>query len=398
MDEREKGGLTSPLAGLRVVDFTNVMAGPVCTRLLADMGAEVIKIEPPEGDHARTRPPIRDGQSAHFAHLNCGKKSVDLDLKKPDGKAAAIALCLKADVVVENWRPGVADRLGLGYDALSALKPDIVYCAISGYGRTGPNAHLPAFASIVEARSGFSLAQMALDGADRPQNSGIMLGDTLSGVWAFSGIQTALVQRERTGKGALVDVAMHDCMLFSLVYEVHEAQFGKSIRRVHVPVRTRDGYMQVPPITERNYVDLCNATGHLEWLEDTRFNTVQGRNVNWFELLALVESWTSRHTSAECEAILSRAGVPHATFRTAAEAMDDPHAAARGSIAAIDYAGGSYRLPNAGFRMPGHDIDARNYVPAFGADSAEVLGSLLGYTKAQIEACRRANPEADNGV
>lgn len=384
----EEDQLRSPLEGLLVVDFTNVMAGPVCTRLLADMGADVIKIEPPEGDHGRSRPPIREGHSAHFAHLNCGKKSVDLNLKTPEGKAAALALCAKADVVVENWRPGVADRLGLGYGALSQINPDVVYCAISGYGQTGPNARLPAFASIVEARSGYSLAQMALDNGNRPQNSGIMLGDTLSGVWAFAGIQTALVQRERTGKGALVDVAMHDCMLFSLVYEVHEAQFGKSIRRVHVPVRTSDGYMQAPPITERNFVDMCRATGHPEWLDDPRFNSVQGRNENWFELLALVESWTSQHTSAECEDVFNRAGVPNATYRTAGEAMDDPHAAARGSITSIDYGAGPYRLPNAGFRMPGYNVDARNYVPGFGADAATVLGELLGYGPAEIDACR----------
>jgi CoA:oxalate CoA-transferase len=380
--------LPAPLAGIRVVDFTNVMAGPVCTRLLADMGAEVIKVEPPEGDHSRTRPPMRDGYSAHYAHLNCGKKSVALDLKTAAGKQAALDLCMVADVVVENWRPGVAARLGLGYERLSAERPGIVYCAISGYGQIGPNAQLPAFASIVEARSGFSLAQMKLDGADKPQNSGIMLGDTLSGVWAFSGIQTALVQRERTGKGVLVDVAMHDCMLFSLIYECHEAQFGQSIRRVHIPVRTRDGYMQVPPVTERNFHDLARAIGHEEWITDPRFASVQGRNVNWFELLGLIEEWTRERTTDECEAILILAGVPCARFRTVTEAMRDPHLAARGTISTIRDGGGSYDLPNAGFRMPGHDIDAKPDVAGFDQHAEQVLGGILGYSAQMIADCR----------
>src|SRR4051812_22191016 len=176
-----------PLDGIRVIDFTNVMAGPICTRLLADMGAEVIKIEPPEGDHSRTRHPIRNGRSIHYAHINCGKKSVALDLKSKAGKNAAVELCMRSDIVVENWRPGVSARLGLDYKTLSAKKPQIIYCAVSGYGQLGPNAMLPAFASLVEAKSGFSLAQMKLDSADKPQISGLMLGDTLSGVWAFAG-------------------------------------------------------------------------------------------------------------------------------------------------------------------------------------------------------------------
>jgi crotonobetainyl-CoA:carnitine CoA-transferase CaiB-like acyl-CoA transferase len=380
--------LPAPLAGIRVIDFTNVMAGPVCTRLLADMGAEVIKVEPPEGDHSRTRPPIRNGFSAHYAHLNCGKKSVALDLKSVAGRKAALDLCMVSDVVVENWRPGVAARLGLGYEELNAAHPEIVYCAISGYGQTGPNAQLPAFASIVEARSGFSLAQMKLDGADKPQNSGIMLGDTLSGVWAFSGVQTALVQRERTGKGALVDVAMHDCMLFSLIYECHEAQFGPSIRRVHIPVRTRDGYMQVPPITERNFHDLARAIGREEWIRDPRFASVEGRNVNWFELLRLIEDWTKERTTEECEAILIPARVPCARFRTVAEAMRDPHLAERGTITTIKDGGGTYMLPNAGFRMPNHDIDAKPDVADFDEDAEAVLGDILGYSAEQIADCR----------
>jgi CoA:oxalate CoA-transferase len=378
---------TGPLDGIRVLDFTNVMAGPICTRLLADMGAEVIKIEPPEGDHSRTRHPLRNGYSVHFAHLNCGKKSLALDLKSAAGKAAALELCKRSDVVVENWRPGVSARLGLDYDSLSKLKADIIYCAISGYGQKGPNALLPAFASLVEAKSGFSLAQMKLDKADKPQISGLMLGDTLSGVWAFAGVQTALVQRERTGRGCMVDLAMHDSMLFSLVYECHEAQFGQSIRRSHVPLRTTDGYMQVPPITERNFRDVAKATGHLEWLQDARFNSTEGRNQNWYPLLGAIEEWTQQRTTAECEATLMAAGVPCASYRTVTDAMKDPHLAVRGTIATIIDGGGEYKLPNAPFQIPGVATHARSRVADFSQDEEAILGGILGYSKEQIAAC-----------
>ena len=152
-----------PLSGIRVLDFTVVMSGPYCTRLLADMGAEVIKIEPPEGDHKRAVPPTRNGHSTPFAQVNAGKKSVVLDLKTAAGKKAAQTLARHSDVVVENWRPGVASRLGLAYPVLSAVRPDLVYCALSGFGQTGPEAGRPAYAPIIHAASGFDMAQMRYD-------------------------------------------------------------------------------------------------------------------------------------------------------------------------------------------------------------------------------------------
>jgi len=382
------GEVEGPLSGIRVLDFTNVMAGPICTRLLADMGAEVIKVEPPNGDHSRARHPIRQGYSIHYAHLNCGKKSIALDLKSPDGRKAAFQLCQHAQVVVENWRPGVAARLGLDYSSMAKAKPDIVYCSVSGYGQTGPNALLPGLASIVEARSGFSMAQMKLDGAEKPQTSGLMLGDSVSGIWAFAGVQTALLKKERTGKGSWVDLSMHDSMLFSLIYEFHEAQFGESIRRSHVPLRTEDGYIQVPPVTEKNFVDTANATGHPEWIKDERFASVKGRNDNWFELLDTIEKWTRERSTKECESVLMNAGVPCAGYRTVDEAIADPHTLARGSISKLDFGGETYCLPNVPFQISESRTHARNRVAQFNENAEEVLGGILGYTKEQIDACQ----------
>ncbi|MDT7663610.1 MAG: CoA:oxalate CoA-transferase, partial [Pseudonocardiales bacterium] len=168
----------SVLSGIRVLDFTSVMAGPFCTRLLADLGAEVIKVEPPEGDHIRGRPPLRnspDGaHSSYFGQLNCGKRSIVLDLKKPDGVAAARRLAAVADVMVENFRPGVMARFGLDHDTLAPDNPRLVYCSISGYGQTGPSAELPAYAPVIHAASGYEMAHLAYQpGRTRPDYCGI---------------------------------------------------------------------------------------------------------------------------------------------------------------------------------------------------------------------------------
>lgn len=381
-----------PLTGIRVLDFSSIMAGPVCTRLLADMGAEVIKVETPEGDHGRTRYPFSNGHSIHFAHLNCGKKSVCLDLKSEEGKQAALALARVSDIVVENWRPGVSARLGLDYDTLRALRPDIIYCAISGYGQTGPNAKLPAFASLVEAMSGFALSQMRLDGTSRPQNSGLMLGDSLSGLWAFAGIQTALVQRLRTGKGAMVDLSMHDSLLHNLVYEFHEAQFGISPRRTHVPHPTKDGFIHIPPVTERTFQDVADVMGRPELTADPRFNTRDAIIQNWYELLGIISEWTKEHTTAECEQLLAAKGAPYGRFRSVAEVLEDPHTIARGSITTIEFDGVAYSLPNAAFQISGANTRAKSKVAKLNEDADDVLGGILGYSPDQIAACAGSTP------
>ncbi|HTT78577.1 MAG TPA: CoA transferase, partial [Stellaceae bacterium] len=187
----------SGLERLRVVDFTTTIAGPHCTRLLADLGAEVIKIESPEGDMMRSRPPMRDGASTSFGQLNAGKESAVIDLKRPAGLAAAKRLVATADVLVENFRPGVMQRFGLDHAVCRGLKPDLIYCAISGYGQTGPSADLPAYAPVIHAASGYDLAHMAHQQVDRrPDYCGIYIADVLSGTYAFGAIMAALYRRQ----------------------------------------------------------------------------------------------------------------------------------------------------------------------------------------------------------
>ncbi|HKM70922.1 MAG TPA: CoA transferase, partial [Stellaceae bacterium] len=236
--------MTSALDRLRVLDFTTTIAGPHCTRLLADLGAEVVKIESPEGDMMRTRPPLRSGASTSFGQLNAGKKSVSLDLKSPRAVEAVRRLVATADIVVENFRPGVMRRFGLDYEALRPIKPELIYCAISGYGQTGPSAELPAYAPVIHAASGYDLAHMAYQGEmRRPDYCGIYIADVLTGTYAFGAIMTALYQRQATGEGQMIDVSMLESMLSLTLSEIQAAQFAVAPpgRPVFGPVATKDG-------------------------------------------------------------------------------------------------------------------------------------------------------------
>lgn len=193
------------LDGIRVLDFTAVMSGPYCTRLLADLGAEVIKVEPPEGDHIRLRPPLRDGRSAYFAQLNAGKNSMALNLKKPEARALICDLVPQCDVVVENYRPGVMKRLGLDYEALSKLNPKLVYCSISGFGQQGTWSGRSAYAPVLHATSGYDMANLDYQEGDveRPLKNGIFVADVLGGSMAFGAIQAAMYHALKTGQESI---------------------------------------------------------------------------------------------------------------------------------------------------------------------------------------------------
>src|SRR5690349_10472225 len=299
MEQAQTG--TAPLEGVRVLDFSIMLAGPYCARLLADVGAEVIKIEPPEGDDMRLRAPLRHGNSAYFGQLNAGKRSLALDLKSGEAIELVHRLVEQTDIIVENFRPGVMDRLGLGYDALRAINPRLIYCSISGYGQSGPAAERAAYAMIVHAESGFDRALMRYAGdRDRPAAGAIFVADVLGGIYGYSAIQTALVQRARTGLGQRIDVALMDCMLNLLVYELQEAQFpAQAPRSTYGPVRASDGDILIAPITPRNFAALCEVTGQNELADDPRFKTVPGRGANWTAMMQVVEKWTERHSVRE---------------------------------------------------------------------------------------------------
>jgi crotonobetainyl-CoA:carnitine CoA-transferase CaiB-like acyl-CoA transferase len=382
--------MKSALGGLRVLDFTTTIAGPHCARLLADLGAEVIKIEAPDGDMMRTRPPLRGGASTSFGQLNAGKKSVVLDLKSVPGVGAARRLVATADVVVENFRPGVMRRFGLDYPALKAIRPDLVYCAISGYGQTGPSAELPAYAPVIHAASGYDLAQIAHQlEPRRPDFCGIYIADVLTGTYAFGAIMTALYQRRVTGEGQLIDVSMLESMLSLTLSEIQAAQFAVAPpgRPIFGPIATRDGYIMPAIASERTFQNLAAASGHPEWITDPRFARYADRRRHWGELVDELETWSKTLATAEVQAIFDRHGVPSSPYRTVREAMADPQLAHRQALAEITDAGGRFLALNPPFRLSAARAAAEPFVAALGEHTEEVL-SALGYTPAEIAALR----------
>ena len=363
--------------GLRVLDFTTTIAGPHCTRLLADLGAEVIKIEAPEGDMMRTRMPIRKGASTNFGQLNAGKKSVVLDLKDSRAVKAAAQLAAKADVLVENYRPTVMRRLGLDYASLAASNPRLVYCSISGYGQTGPSAELAAYAPVIHAASGFDRANLAHQpGRTRPDNCGVYVADVVAGTYAFGAIGAALNQRSATGKGQHLDVSMLEGMLSLTLIEIQGAQFElppPPARPVFGPVATADGYISIAVASERTFQGLAETAGRSDWIEDPRFKKYLDRRANWGELMDEFEVWSKKRSSAACLEALAANAVPSAEYRTVKDVMADPQLAHRRAFNEVRDAGGTFKALNPPFRMSQSRTEAGAMVPALGEDTRAVL-------------------------
>ncbi len=378
-----------PLQGIRVLDFTAMLAGPHCARLMADLGAEVIKIEGLEGDLIRGRPPLREGHSTYFGALNCGKKSIAIDLKSDAAKRIIYELARVSDVAVENFRPGVMARLGLDYATLTKHNPKLIYCSISGYGQVGSGATRAAYAPIIHAASGYDAANLGYQvQQDTPASTGIFVADILAGAYAFGAIQAALVHRERTGQGQAIDLSLMDSMLNLMVFECQEAQFPIGRRRpVYAPMKTTDGHVIIAPISQKNFEQMADALQRPDLKADLRFSTNQARERHWAELMTIIEQWTQQRSGLECESIMDKASVPCSRFLSVAEAMMDPQLAERGSLSKVHDAAGEFLVPNAPFQftMP---TAAGPAVSEIGADSAEVLSGLLGYSDQQIAELR----------
>lgn len=385
-------GAPGALSGILVLDFTFVMSGPYCTRLLADLGADVIKIESKAGDLTRSRPPFRDGRSSYYAALNCGKRSMVLDLKTEEARAIVHDLVKKADVVVENFRPGVMKRLGLDWETLSAINPRLVYCSISGFGQGKSADGKGAYAPTLHALSGFDSALRSYqDDKSRPLNTGIFVADVLGGSLAFGGIQAALVQRASTGKGDLVDLSLLDSMVSLLVCEVQEAQFPEQpLHFVYKPTRARDGYLVVAPTTQDNFIALCKATGHMEWLDDERFATGRARQSHWDAFLAELAMWAAGHSAEECERILDAHHVPCSRYLGITETMQLPVLKARGTMCEIDDGAGKFLVAGTPFRMKHGNAAPRAHVSLLGADGPAVLKDLLAMEADDIDRLQRA--------
>jgi formyl-CoA transferase len=383
--------VTPTLSGIRVLDFTTTIAGPHCTRLLADLGAHVVKIESTEGDLTRSRPPIRDGASTSYGQLNAGKKSLVLDLKQRDAVAVIMRLVETTDVLVENFRPGVMQRLGLDYAALAPRNPRLIFCAISGYGQSGPSAGLPAYAPVIHAACGYDVAHLSYqDGRSRPDNNGIFIADVLSGTYAFGAIMVALHHRERTGRGQLVDVSMLESMLTLTLTEIQRAQFPfpPPGRPMFGPIETRDGYIMLAVASERTFVGLARAAGREDWLQDARFAAYADRRRNWHLLIDELEQWSRRLDTKTCQEAFDRFGVPSSPYRTVEEAMADPQLAHRQAFTEVRDAAGPFRVLNPPFRFSDSPATVQPWAAGLGEHGGEVLAEA-GFVAAEIEALRQ---------
>ncbi|WP_281827084.1 CaiB/BaiF CoA transferase family protein [Jannaschia rubra] len=377
--------MSKPLAGIRVLDLTRVLAGPYCTALLADLGADVIKLEPPAGDDYRHVGPFREGESALFLLNNRGKKSLTLDLKDPADLDVALKLAASVDVVVENFRPGVAGRLGLGAETLRAANPALIYCSISGFGQDGPYRDLPAYDLVVQAMSGLMAATGEEGGA--PMKVGESVADLIAGLFASWSITAALVQRDRTGEGATLDVAMFDA-LFSMLTTSHALHLyaGKLPERVgnRHPLSTpfgcfptRDGQVVIAVLNGRQFTRLAGLIGAPEAAEDPRFATDELRTGNEPALRELIGRWSQQHTTDAAIAALSAEGLPAAPIWTIAEAAQSPHAVARGLVEDLPHPVlGHVPVVGQPVRFDGRKPVAATGAPDLGKDVAAILAAL----------------------
>lgn len=376
-------GQGKPLAGFRVIDFSAVFAGPICTRFLQDCGAEVVKIEPLKvGDMIRGV----DGTTRVFAHFNAGKQSLALDLKRPEAQQLSLELIADADVVVENFRPGVMARFGLDYASIKDRFPELIYCSISGYGQSGPFVDRAAFAPIVHAASGFDhvIAQAQAQkqeqeqGTARPINWNIMVADILTGAYAFGAIQTALLNRERNGGGDYLDVAMMDAMMLLIPAQIQAAPMEeKPAIAQYCPMATSDGFVMACVISDKNMNGLCQAIDRPELLEDPRF--IWGQRIpNMKALIDEMETWSRLHTAAECEQILNQAGVPCSVYVSPDELFSHPQVIARQSFTSVsDDVLGDFLIQNMPFKFARFNSDTAHWAPKLGEHTDRVLFEQL---------------------
>ncbi len=387
------------LDGIRVLDFTRVMAGPYCTALLADLGADVVKVEPPGGDDYRHVGPFKDGESALFLLVNRGKRGIVLDLKTAQGVEIARALAAKADVVVENFRPGVAKRLGIDYDSLRAENPGLVYASISGFGQESPMGDLPAYDIVAQAMTGLMAMTGEPDGP--PTMVGESMGDLAAAMFASWGILAALLARERTGEGRYLDVALFDS-LFSLLptplcqvlYADRRPKRVGNRHQISAPFgvfRSGDGHVVIAVLTERQFAALAEVAGCPEVVDDPRFQSDEARERNEAALRARIEDWTTTLPTAEIVAALGRAGVPASPIWEIADAARSEQVAARGLVNEARHRSlGPLPVVEQPVHFAGSARGEAAAAPTLGEHTDEILREILGLDPDRIRALREA--------
>lgn len=393
------GSMPGPLEGVRVLDLTRVLAGPYCTMMLADLGAEVVKVEVPgTGDDSRGFGPFKDGKSLYYITINRGKKSVALDLKKEEGRALLLKLARKSDVLVENFRPGTMEKLGLGWEVLKKENPRLIYAAVSGFGHSGPDSKKPAYDILVQARGGM----MSITGWPNspPTRVGMSTGDITAALFGASGILAALYQRERTGTGQKVDVAMLDCQVAILEnalvrYQV-EGKAPGALGTRHPTItpfqafRASDAWFVVAVGNDSLWKTFCEALDRPDLLADPRFATNGDRTKHIADLIPELDRVFARRKAQEWIDLLEGAGVPSAPVNTVDRVMQDPQLRARNMLVAVEDPDiGTVTIPGNPIKMEAlQESPTRPPASGIGQDTEEVLADLLGLSSAEIKSLR----------
>lgn len=396
------------LSGFKVLDFTHVLAGPTATRLMVEMGAEVIKIEfPPLGDVSRMLPIVKNGRSAYYLQQNRGKKSLCVNLKTPEGKEIVEALIKEVDVVIENFSPGVAARLGIGWERVHALNPRAVMCSISAFGQQGPLSALPGFDYIAQAYAG--VTGMIGEAGGAPMLPMLGLGDVNTGVHAACAIGFALLHRERGGEGQYIDVSLLD--VYTHCHEINIAGYGLT---GNSPTRSGNHHYAICPLglfkskdhylciiaLQNQWAPLCKAIGRPELGTDPRYDSNAKRVEHAPEVIAFIQQWVDSMVSDDAVlAALKEAHVPCAPVLTIEEVVNHPHMQERGTVRTVqDPKIGAAILPGMPLRFSGFPHNIPLTAVHLGQSNAEVLSSMLGFSAEKIAALTtqgvlQANPE-----
>lgn len=376
----------APLSGIRVIDYSHFLAGPHMSRCLAAMGADVIKVERPTGgDAGRAHGYFKDGQSGYFLQQNMGKRGLCIDMKDKRGFELMMKLVDSADVFVENYRPGALKKLGLGYEALSARNPGLVYCSVSAYGHTGPDAARAGFGLIAEAKCG-AMAMLGTEG-EAPPLLRIPIADMYAGTHGVAAVCAALLGRVKSGKGQHIDLALYDCMISIHDYAVQRYTFsgGKDLPQrtgsdapdspIYGVFPASDGYLVIAAQVDDSWARLAKLIGGAAL--DAKLASPAGRAAHYREATELVKAWSSTHTVGECLAALDLASVPASAVQSIDQVLADPQVAARNMLLEQEHPVlGKVQLPNLPFRFSGFDTTPKRVAPLLGQHNAEIAREL----------------------
>lgn len=389
--------MNQPLNNIKVLDFTRVLTGPFATQVLGDLGAEVIKVESLAGDESRSWPPmLTGGESGYFCSLNRNKKSITLNLKDKKGKEIAAQLAREADVVVENFTPGVVEKLSIDYETLKQENLGLIYCSISGYGQSGPYRDKKAYDPIIQGMTGI----MSITGESErsPVKVGIPITDLVAGLYAVIAIQAAVINRKETGKGQYIDMSLYDAMI-SLLTTMSAEYFATDVapkrygldHAQRVPARAflaKDGkYVQVTATSDKMYSTFCQVLGMPELAEDERFNTNLKRVQNREVIMPILEKRMSVKNSDDWLRLFEESGLPCGLILDLEEVFQDPHLAARDMMLETNHpTAGLIKQLGFPYKFPQSELALNYRPPLLGEHSEEILLNVLNYSKEEIEA------------